>query len=140
MTSRRRIAEVLTPLALVAIMVSVIDSAPARAAAAVGGPPRIAIETTCRSGEKEIIKLFGETTMATYDGCMKQESDAFGQLTANWASYSASDKALCVQTNVFMPSYVEWHTCLEIQRDLKRIRKNEAETARPARNTPSRKR
>jgi hypothetical protein len=93
--------------------------------AVAGDPPSVNIGTTCRNSANEIIKLFGDTTIATYDTCMKQEKEALDTLKKDWSSYPADHKTQCAQANAYMPSYVEWLTCFEMQRDLKRIRAQE---------------
>src|SRR5437879_3672724 len=85
------------------------------AMAAPNGPPRIDVETTCRTSEVELLKLFGDSTIATYDSCLKQENAAFASMQKDWANYSGDAKSQCIQTKNYMPSYVEWLTCLEMQ-------------------------
>jgi hypothetical protein len=52
---------------------------------------------------------------------MRQEQTDQAQIVKDWASYLAADKTHCVQPKVYMPSYVEWLTCLEIARDVRRM-------------------
>jgi hypothetical protein len=94
-------------------------------AAASGGPPKINIEATCRASEIEIEKLFGNDTMITTSGCLMQENAALDELVKTWATFTPADRAQCVQPRSHMPSYVEWLTCLETQKDLRRIRAEE---------------
>jgi hypothetical protein len=94
--------------------------------AAPSGPPRIDVETTCRTSETELLKLFGDNTMITYDSCMKQENEALVRMQKDWATYSGDARSQCIQTNNYMPSYVEWLTCLEMQVVLKELRAKEA--------------
>ncbi len=42
-----------------------------------------------------------------------------------WATYPAEDKSRCVQTELYLPSYVEWITCLEMERDARKMRQQE---------------
>ena len=56
--------------------------------AAAGGMPTVNISTTCRESEKAITALFGDTTVATYDNCMRQEQSAQQQLIKDWATCS----------------------------------------------------
>ena len=100
--------------------------------AASSGPPTIDVATTCRTSEKEIVKIFGDTTAATFEGCMRQENEALERIQKDWAAYSASAKAHCVQAKSYMPSYVEWLTCLEMEQHLKELRAKEAEVTPPA--------
>ena len=93
--------------------------------AAASGLPKIDVEATCRASEQEILKLFGDTTVVTFDSCMRQESEALALIETNWRAYPDSAKTLWVQAKGYMPSYVEWHTCLEMQRVLQEIRAKE---------------
>jgi hypothetical protein len=107
-------------LPLLAILASTLVSA-----AESSGPPRVDIRATCRAAELDLKKLFGEDTKMTFDGCLSQENTALAQMVKDWISYPAADTAQCVQPRGHMPSYVEWLTCLEIQKDLRRIRADE---------------
>ena len=37
------------------------------------------------------------------------------------AAYAAVDKSRCMRTSVYLPSYVEWLTCLEMERDVRKM-------------------
>ena len=41
------------------------------------------------------------------------------------ATYSSADKKLCMRTDVYLPSYVEWLTCLEMERDVRKERQRD---------------
>jgi hypothetical protein len=94
-------------------------------AAASGGPPKVDIEATCRASEIEIRKVFGNDTKITANGCLMQENAALDELVKTWATFAPADKTVCVQQRSYLPSYVEWLTCLEMQKDLRRIRSQE---------------
>ena len=93
------------------------------------GPPGVDIHKTCRESERAITAIFGNSTAATFENCMRQEQTDQAQIVKDWASYPAADKTHCVQPKVYMPSYVEWLTCLEIARDVRRMRAENAPTA-----------
>ena len=57
------------------------------------------------------------------------EQEARDQLLKNWVAYPPSDRALCMRAADYLPSYVEWITCAEMSKDLRRIR-NEKPTPR----------
>ena len=99
--------------------------------AASGGPPKINIEATCRTSEMEIKKIFGDDTKVTTSGCLMQENAALDELAKIWSTFSAADKSSCVQPRSYMPSYVEWLTCLESRKELRRIRAQERGGAAP---------
>jgi hypothetical protein len=91
-------------------------------AAASGGPPKVNIEATCQASEIEIRKIFGNDTKVTASGCLMQENAALDELAKTWSTFTSADKTTCVQPRSHLPSYVEWLTCLESQKELRRIR------------------
>ena len=103
--------------------------------AAAGGPPRINIEATCRASEIELKKLFGNDTMVTIGGCVMQENAALEEMRKSWATFASADKASCIQPRNHMPSYVEWLTCLETQKEVRRIRSQERSSGATSKGT-----
>jgi hypothetical protein len=91
--------------------------------AAAGGVPVVDIANTCRVSEKAVTALFGNQTPATYDSCMRQQEEARALLVKDWAKYPQSDRQLCVNVAGYMPGYVEWLTCFEMQTYLREMRK-----------------
>jgi hypothetical protein len=89
-------------------------------------PPKIDAEATCRASENEVMRLFSASPGVTYNSCVRQENEALELIKKNWASYPAAAKAHCVQPGVYMPSYVEWLTCFEMERDVGIMRAEEA--------------
>ena len=85
-----------------------------------GGLPGIDIQKSCRESSDAVS---GSTTGSVFDACVEDEKDAGAQLTKDWASFPAADKARCVNPAIYLPSYVEWLTCIEGERTLRRIRK-----------------
>jgi hypothetical protein len=47
------------------------------------------------------------------------------QIVKDRATYAAADKVQCMRTDVYLPSYVEWLTCLEMERDVRKMRQEE---------------
>jgi hypothetical protein len=80
---------------------------------AVGGTPTIDVEATCRASERATAAEIGEPARANVDNCLRQEQAARDQLNKGWADYAVADKAQCVQPTSYLPSYVEWLTCLD---------------------------
>jgi hypothetical protein len=89
-----------------------------------GGVPKLDIENACRASEQAISAIF-TVTSDIFASCTSDESDARGQLEKNWTAFPGSDKARCIQTKEYLPSYVEWLTCLEMTRDVKAMRKSQ---------------
>ena len=91
--------------------------------ATAGDVPRIDIEKTCRASEKTIKDVFGNTTIGNiFESCMQQEKANLEQILKAWGTYPAAAKVQCVQPAVYMPNYTEWLTCLEMDRDVRRMR------------------
>src|SRR5258708_33981764 len=77
--------------------------------------PRVDIRKTCEAAAGEMTELMaGSTARHDLDECQNSEQAARAQLAKNWAAFSAVEKAQCVQPSVYLPSYIEWLTCLEM--------------------------
>jgi hypothetical protein len=91
--------------------------------------PTINIKQTCETSSKTIKGLFGDIPAASYDNCVSEEQEARDKIVQGWSGYPAGDKALCVQPKGYMPSYVEWLTCFEMQHSVRDLRHDEPEKA-----------
>jgi hypothetical protein len=96
------------------------------------GVPTIDIQGTCKAAA-EVTQ--GASTQADIDICVSSEQKAREQLVKDWAQYAATDKARCVQAGpkVYLPSYIEWLTCLEMETAVKKMRLEAENAARDAR-------
>jgi hypothetical protein len=112
-------SKIITSLAIVLVAAST-------AAAKDGGLPKLDTEYSCRASEKALAAATG-TTSDTLGSCMTDENDARKQLERDWAKYPASDKARCIQPKEYTPGYIEWLTCLEMNRDVKAMRKGQSD-------------
>ena len=83
------------------------------------GVPSIDIEKSCQASE---LAVSGGGTVAL-DTCLSDEQAAHQQLVKGWATIAAADKLHCVQPAEYLPSYVEWLTCLEMEREFRKIRR-----------------
>ena len=54
--------------------------------------------------------------------CLETENKARQQLLKDWSTFQASDRAGCIQPNVYLPSYVEWLTCIEMNKSVREAR------------------
>jgi hypothetical protein len=86
------------------------------------GLPKLDIEYACHSSERAIAAVISVTT-DIYMSCLDDENEARGQLDKTWADFPAPDKARCIQPKEYLPSYVEWLTCLEMTKAVKEMRK-----------------
>ena len=91
--------------------------------ATAGDVPRVDIVKTCRTSEKAIKEVFGTNAISnTFESCMENEKANLEQLLKDWGTYPGPAKVRCVQPGVYMPSYTEWLTCLEMERDVSKLR------------------
>jgi hypothetical protein len=88
--------------------------------------PLINIEETCRVAARAMTGLMGgRTTEQDRNACLESEQKAREQIIKDQATYSSADKRRCMRTSVYLPSYVEWLTCLEMERDVRKMRQGE---------------
>jgi hypothetical protein len=88
--------------------------------------PHINIEETCRVAARAMTGLMGgRTTEQDRNACLESEQKAREQIIKDQATYSSADKRRCMRTSVYLPSYVEWLTCLEMERDVRKMRQGE---------------
>jgi len=99
---------------------------PGVASAASNGVPTANIATTCRTSVKALIAIFGTETQQNFESCMNSEKEAREQIVKNWQKFPAGARQRCVNTTGYMPSYVEWLTCLEMEQQVNETRKKAA--------------
>jgi hypothetical protein len=108
----------------IAVAAAIVLAAACTAFAKDSGPPRLDIDHACRASEQAVSAIF-TVTSDIFASCKNDESDARGQLEKTWTTFPATDKARCIQIKEYLPSYVEWLTCLEMARDVKAMRKSQ---------------
>ena len=91
-----------------------------------GGPPTIDIQKTCRENVTALSTGLGGEINQDVSVCLMDEQAARDQMVKDWATYAAIAKERCVQPKEYLPGYVEWHTCLELTRDVLKMRKENA--------------
>jgi len=70
-----------------------------------------------------MVSLMGGTnTEQDVNACLDSEQKARDQIVKDGATYASADKKQCMRTDVYLPSYVEWLTCLEMERDVRKMR------------------
>ncbi len=80
--------------------------------------PRFDLTSNCRGQATNAPTSFGD--------CMRDENKARGALVAQWSRFSPVDRANCTrETEVYLPSYVDLLTCLEIARDTGKLKSDE---------------
>ena len=87
--------------------------------------PSINLQETCKAASGVMLALMGGSTSANdLQICIDSENKAREQIIKDWGTYTASDRADCIRPRVYLPSYVEWLTCFDMNK-----------VAREARNT-----
>ena len=90
---------------------------------ATGSVPTVDIAATCRAAEKAVRAIIKDSKAADFDSCMNQQAEARKILVKNWATYPAPDKARCVKTEHYLPSYAEWLSCLESAEYVRKLKR-----------------
>jgi hypothetical protein len=106
-------------------------------AAVAGGVPNIDLQKVCHDSESAMVGL-GDNPTSSFDSCMSDEQAAREQLLKDWASYSASDKSHCIHPADYLPSYVEWLTCVEMEGNVRQIRQGRSVITGPGSATSGR--
>lgn len=115
----------------ISLSAAIVLSAALVASMASAGPPSIDTEKMCRASADA---PFADNA-ATFDVCMSDEQEAHEKLVEDWPNVPARDKARCVLPAEYLPTYVEWLTCLEMEKDYRKIRQQQSDE-QPARVFP----
>jgi|SRR5712671_1244643 len=92
-----------------------------KSSASVRGLPIIDVQKTCQTS--------GDVSGAApderaSDACLSSERAARATIVKEWNEFLADDKASCLRPDVYLPSYVEWVTCLELRRDVRNLKQS----------------
>lgn len=103
----------LSALALVAVVVAAAGTANADQV------PQFDARPGCLAGA-----VSGLSARPDVDACVRKELEARDQIAGQWEKFAADDRERCVSKTRTggPPSYIEVLTCLEIARDVKRLR------------------
>jgi hypothetical protein len=85
--------------------------------------PTVDIAATCRAASIVTVSLLGSTGTDDFKICMEGENKARETITKDWSAYAASDGVGCIQPRVYLPTYVEWLTCIEMNKTVREARK-----------------
>jgi hypothetical protein len=101
-----------------AVMIAIGLMADASRNTAQAQVPSINIVETCWSaaGVMYSLSIASPNSQSDADICLDSETKAQQQLTKDWSSYQSADRQGCIQPGTYLPSYVEWLTCLEMNR------------------------
>src|SRR6266446_3109469 len=88
--------------------------------------PTIDIQKTCKAAAGVMVSLMGGTTTEQdVNACLDSEQKARDQIVKDRATYASADKVQCMRADVYLPSYVEWLTCLEMERDVRKMKRED---------------
>jgi hypothetical protein len=86
--------------------------------------PTINLDETCKAASGVMVSLMGgATSVDDLKICKDSETKARDQIIKDWGNYPASDREGCIQTRGYLPSYVEWLTCFEMNKVVRDARK-----------------
>jgi hypothetical protein len=86
--------------------------------------PTIDLQITCKAASGVMLALMGGSTSANdLQICIDTENKAREQMVKDWGTYDPSDRGGCIQPHVYLPSYVEWLTCFEMNKVVREARK-----------------
>jgi hypothetical protein len=87
--------------------------------------PNLDTQKLCRARANSAEEMMGDKSVAsrTFETCMKSEQDARDALVAAWKDIPPSYKTTCIMPSVYSPSYAEWISCLELNIDVKILRR-----------------
>jgi hypothetical protein len=85
------------------------------------GVPTVDIQNTCKAAANVTA---GTSVQQDIDICTSSEQKARETMVKDWSSYPEADRTRCVQAGrkVYLPSYVEWLTCLEMEAAVRKMR------------------
>ncbi len=87
--------------------------------------PNLDTQKLCRNRAKSTEEMMGDksVTAKTFDTCMRSEREARDALVAAWKDIPPTYKASCIKPEAYSASYAEWISCLELNIDVKSLRK-----------------
>ncbi|HEX8811780.1 MAG TPA: hypothetical protein VF742_07285 [Terracidiphilus sp.] len=109
---------------------AIILSTASESAAKDRGLPTIDIQKTCRENVNALSTMLGGDIRQDLSVCLMDEQAARDQIVKDWVTYPAIAKERCVQPKEYLPGYVEWQSCLELTRDVLKLRKEDASSSK----------
>jgi hypothetical protein len=84
--------------------------------------PTVDIKKTCRAAATAMVSLGSAGSARDEEICLKSENDARERLIKDWSSFQAADRKDCIQPRTYLPSYIEWLTCFEMNKNVREMR------------------
>jgi hypothetical protein len=125
----RRLIIAIASVSALGISFCPTDASARRTRAAVSNSvPSWDVTASCRGASSFAISV---TASERLTSCLASEQRTREQLNKDWSTYRAEDRVGCVKSLTFSPTYTELVTCLEMRRDVKKLR-----DAKPADTNP----
>jgi hypothetical protein len=97
--------------------------------------PSINVQETCRAAAGVMVILsVGGGAANDVQICVDAENKARDQIIKDWAIYTASDRSVCINPSGYLPSYVEWLTCFEMNKVVRDYAGQEGRSMAPLTN------
>jgi hypothetical protein len=94
--------------------------------------PTINLDETCKAATGAMVALMGgASSVNDLQICKDSENKARDQIIKDWGTFTASDRAACIQTRGYLPSYVEWLTCFEMNKVVRDAREKQSRAMEP---------
>lgn len=99
--------------------------------------PMINLDQRCRDSQR-VMEMLGTNTAPAdiFQGCKNGEEQALKQIREEWSKIPANVKSRCIAPMEFSPSYIEWQSCVEVDRDVRQIRKESSAGIAPPKICP----
>jgi hypothetical protein len=75
--------------------------------------PKIDLQKQCQTTQNATDALTGTKNPNAFDLCINSEQNAREKLIERWATIPAADKASCIHSTDWSPSYFEWLGCID---------------------------
>jgi hypothetical protein len=116
----RRLIIAIASVAALGISFCPTDASARRTRAAVADSvPSWDLTASCRAAASI---AYSQTPTDRSHSCLASEQRTRDELTKYWSTYPAEDRIGCVKSLTFSPTYTELVTCLEMRRDVKKLR------------------
>jgi hypothetical protein len=97
--------------------------------------PTVNIRETCQAAAGVMVNLMGGSTAQNdVEICLEGENKARQQMIKDWSTFQPSDREGCIQTRGYLPSYVEWLTCFEMNKSVRDARQQQGRAMRDLTN------
>lgn len=91
--------------------------------------PKIDLQKLCKQNDAAVRSVLSDVSQDFVSNCVADEQGARDEIVKEWATFPAVARARCVRPDEYLPTYVEWLTCLRMTRD---VLKEHKENAVPA--------